>query len=574
MKNTKYIFMIHMFIGLVGSSGIIYGQSLEKIGKERPVKITGGINLNNTLYLNEGIQSRRDPYNYFFTGSLNIDIYGWLIPLSFSYSNQNTKFQQPFNQYGLSPTFKNVTFHAGYRSLNFSKYTLNGHIFLGGGVECEISDKWKVAAIHGRLRKSVEQDTTNSNNSPSFERIASSFQVSYGGSDGEVKISVLSSNDKKNSLTLPPVDLDLTPEQNLAWDINFSRKLGQFLNVNFQYAQSALTKDKRSPIVDGRYTYGEVGLFKPKSSTSYFDAMNFNFGFKAKKMGLGIVYERVDPDFRTHGSYFFNNNYENIGVQGFKKIKNSLNIQFKVGVQRNNLDNSELSNTKRLSGNFNVNHTLSEKANYSINYTNFQTVTNIRPQFEELTDVSDIENLDTLNYRQVSQTANLNGNWRLSQDQKKVKTLTISASYQESDNNQGNLQSSNSTNFYNLNLSYSFSRRETGLTGSISQSSNYATQPGSKILRVGPTASVTKKLWENKSNVTLALTWNNSITNGKPDSNILNIRQSFNYLIQKKHRLNFTVSGIQRITNQKGKSKSFREFVFQFGYSYNFSLTK
>ncbi|MEQ8338575.1 MAG: hypothetical protein RIA62_14560 [Cyclobacteriaceae bacterium] len=47
----------------------------------------------------------------------------------------NTSFQQPFNQYGMSPTYKNVTAHIGFRSMNFSRYSLAGHLFLVPGLK-------------------------------------------------------------------------------------------------------------------------------------------------------------------------------------------------------------------------------------------------------------------------------------------------------------------------------------------------------------------------------------------------------------------------------------------------------
>src|SRR5690606_7240282 len=120
---------------LVSSRNQLYAQNLEGIGRGNAFGLSGGINANNVFYHANGIEERRDPNNYFLSGNLNISIYDWSVPLSFAYSDQHSSFQQPFNQYGLSPTYKWITLHGGYRSMSFSDYTVNGHLFLGGGFD-------------------------------------------------------------------------------------------------------------------------------------------------------------------------------------------------------------------------------------------------------------------------------------------------------------------------------------------------------------------------------------------------------------------------------------------------------
>src|SRR6187551_476853 len=110
------------------------GQNLESIGKEKPLTVNGGISLNQIFYGSSGIESRRDPYSYFASGNINFNLYGWSVPVSFSLSNQNVTYQQPFNQYGIHPTYKWATAHIGYASMSFSPYTLSGHLFNGIGV--------------------------------------------------------------------------------------------------------------------------------------------------------------------------------------------------------------------------------------------------------------------------------------------------------------------------------------------------------------------------------------------------------------------------------------------------------
>lgn len=56
-------------------------QRLDAIGKEKPIKVTGGIGLEQVAYLSLGLQEgRREPYNFFLTGNINFDLFGWQCP--------------------------------------------------------------------------------------------------------------------------------------------------------------------------------------------------------------------------------------------------------------------------------------------------------------------------------------------------------------------------------------------------------------------------------------------------------------------------------------------------------------
>ena len=98
----------------------LIAQNLEAIGKEKPFSFAGGFSFNQIFYSSSGIASRRDPYSYFASGNVSLSLYGWSVPLSFSISNQNTAFSQPFNQYALHPTWKWISAQAGYTSMSIS----------------------------------------------------------------------------------------------------------------------------------------------------------------------------------------------------------------------------------------------------------------------------------------------------------------------------------------------------------------------------------------------------------------------------------------------------------------------
>ncbi|MEL6561882.1 MAG: hypothetical protein AAFQ94_27090 [Bacteroidota bacterium] len=552
------------------------GQDLSSIGKGEALKISGSINANQVLYISDGIDSRRDPYNYFVAGNLNLSIYGWAIPLSFSYSNQNSSFQQPFNQYGLSPTYKWVTMHAGYRSLSFSKYTMNSHLFLGGGVELTPTEKWKVSAIYGRFQQAVEEDTTQQNNIPAYRRMAGGVKVSYGDSKDFVDLIIFKAKDDENSLSSPPVNNNVNPEENLVLGLGFNKTFSQKLVLKAEYASSAITLDSRSEEVSSGNIYDQLSFaFRPRTSSSYYQAFNAAVQYKIKGAGFGVSYERVDPGYRTLGAYFFNNNLENIAfTNSLIGFKNKVRMNWRLGVQRNNLDNTELNTLRRLSGAVNVSYMATPKMIYNASYTNFRTVVNFRSQFDQINQSGPFQNLDTLNYRQVAQNANLNANFVLNDSKERRQNLNVNIAYQQSADEQANLEQPTGAKFYNVNSSYSLSLGST-TTLSAAFNANVTNTVANSNSIFGPSFGIRKTFFERKLSTNFSLSANNSYNDGEVTSRVANMRFAGSLSVKEKHQFALNLTGISRFsTNNSGQSDAtetrFQEFTIQFGYNYSF----
>src|SRR5690606_16226055 len=114
-----------------------------------------------------------------------------------------------------------------------------------------------------------------------------------------------------------------------------------------------------------------------------------------------VGYERIDPQYRTLGAYYFNNDLENITVNGATAIlQGKLNLAANAGTQRDNLDNTKVSTMRRVVGSFNAGYAPSQKVNLNASYSTFQTYTNIRSQFLDINQLTPYDNLDTLNFTQ------------------------------------------------------------------------------------------------------------------------------------------------------------------------------
>src|SRR5262245_28635010 len=105
----------------------IQAQNIEQMISSKPVIFSGNVDISTTFYNASGIPNRYLPFNYVLSGSPVISLYCMQVPFSFVIGKQQSSFMQPFNQFGLSPTYKWITVHGGYRNLTYSPLTLAGH---------------------------------------------------------------------------------------------------------------------------------------------------------------------------------------------------------------------------------------------------------------------------------------------------------------------------------------------------------------------------------------------------------------------------------------------------------------
>jgi hypothetical protein len=311
-------------------------QNLASIGKEKPFSITGGASLNQIFYSVDGIESRRDPYSYYASGNINLSIYGWSVPLSFSISNQNTIFQQPFNQYAIHPTYKSITGHLGYTSMTYSPYTVNGHVFLGGAVDVAPEGNWKFSALYGRFLKAVEPDSLDANGeTPAFKRMGYAFHGTYAIGRNFIDLTLFHANDETESISYVPDSLNILPQENLVVSVGAGKSLFKNFLLKAELATSALSNDTRAVEANLSHPLANVGpLYTARQSSSFYNAFKASFDYQHETFVLGIGYERIDPQYRTLGAYYFNNDLVNITLNGSTSIlQGKMNVAVSAGSQ-------------------------------------------------------------------------------------------------------------------------------------------------------------------------------------------------------------------------------------------------
>lgn len=569
-RPFSIVFCIGAFIFLVLQ---LQAQNLESIGKENAVSVTGGVSLNQIFYSANGIDSRRDPYSYFASGNINFSLYGWSVPLSFSISNQNTTFQQPFNQYSIHPTYKWVTAHVGYTSMSYSPYTVNGHIFLGGAVDLAPEGKWKFSALYGRFLKAVDPDTTDASSQlPAFRRMGYGFKTSYTSGGDFVDLTLFHAEDDVNSVSYIPDSLNILPQENLVVSIGAGKTIFERFLLKAELATSALSNDTRAGETDLSHPLAKTRfLYSPRLSSSFYNAFKASFDYQQDVFTVGVAYERVDPQYRTLGAYYFNNDLVNITFNGTASIlEGRMNVAVSGGTQHDNLDKSKISTMRRAVGSLNINYAPTERLNLAASYSNFQTYTNIRSQFQQINQLTPYENLDTLNFTQLSQNATLTAMYSFGQSQSRKQNVNVNFTLQDASDKQGDVEQNSGMRFYNFNTAYAINLIPQNMIVSVSLNATINDGAGIDTKTYGPVASVSRSFLDKKFRTTLSSSYNNTYSNGVNINRIINGRFTGTVSIQKKHNINLSTVVVNRENQVEGGSRSFTEFTGTLGYSYSF----
>ncbi|RUA33798.1 MAG: hypothetical protein DSY77_08405 [Bacteroidetes bacterium] len=572
LKRIKLNIIISLMF--VGATFQLQAQDLSQIGKGKALKVNGGISLSQLYNTAFGGELNREPYSYYFNGNINFSIYGLSIPLSFNFSNEQFGYSQPFNQYGISPTYEWITLQAGYTSMSFSPYTLSGHLFLGGGVQLRPDGPWSVSAMAGRLQKAIAVDTAVGNQ-PAFHRFGYGSKVDYQGNGYNLNFTFFKSKDDPSTVTNLTDSMEVFPEENLVLGIGGSTTLFQRVALNFEYANSAISRDIRSEGVErGTFQPFPSGgaLFTHRLSTAYHQAFKTGVNYGGNGYNIGLGYERVDPGYKTHGAYFFNNDLENITVNGGTQLfKNKLNISTNIGLQRDNLDDAKINQMTRWIGAVNSNWTVSKKLNVSASYSNFQTYTVIRSQFEDINNIDLLRPIDTLNFTQISQSINASSNYILKADESRVQSLNLNLSVQQSSDEQSGEEQPTGSKFYNSNLGFSNQWKELGLN--IFTSFNASWQEAGEInnTTLGPVLSVNKSMFEKKLRLSLTSAFNNSYAQSNLTNTVFNCRLSAAYQYKEKHNISFTNAFLARNTPQDdGSTNKSTQLNGTLTYTYQF----
>jgi hypothetical protein len=566
IENKNYWFkLLVVLLLLAGKTGYSQDVDLESFYKPN-LKVTGGINAN-TIFYNSNEQSSREAFTYLLSGNLNISAFNFNIPISYSITNQgnNLGYTAPFdfNRFCIMPKYKWVKAYIGNVSMTFSPYTLSGFPFKGIGLELTPRSPFKISLMGGKLLKAVDQDDALGGVRV-YERFGYGAKLGFEKESYKINWIGFYAKDNENSISFTDTDTGVTPKENWVNSFIFNTSLLNNLSFNVEYALSVLTDDTRAQSTSGR-SYRDR-FFSAKENTSYLNAVNVNFDYVIQKSKLGLTYERIDPNYNTLGALYFNNDLENIALRFSRPFYgDKINISTSLGYQRDDLAQEKKQNTKRVVGSVNMDYKITDQINFTGSYSNFSTYTNKKLDQFELINNSNVVAADTLNYRQLSQNANVSLTYAFGKEKNQNMNFNYSIAGQA--NEQGGIirkgQASTVQN-YNLGHTINFAGIKTALISSLNYTNNQVGQFDNSSL--GASVSASKKLLKEKMNANFGLLYNNTQSEASSGS-VFGIKLNNSYTVLQKH--NFTLGMTSMFRNATDKPGN-NDLMMNLNYGYSF----
>lgn len=551
-----------LFILILLLSGInkASAQQLESVTRQKPVKISGSVNLNVGYYNTNDGSARLKPFNWFLTGSPVITLFGISFPFSMTAGDQNTSFTQPFNQYGASPSYRWSTLHVGYRSVFFSNYTLAGAPFLGAGIEAN-PGKLRLGFIKGRFQKAVADTGLIAYRAiPAYERWGYGIKLGWGTSKNYVDLIAFKAKDKINSLPAAPQNSAVTPQENISAGLK-SAVTFKKIELQLDAALSALTRDmndKEAAPKDNRWTLLKK-LFKSNSTTISRLAGEASGGYVANKWGIRVSYKRIEPDFGSLGAYYFQSDVQQLTLNpSLRLLKKKLRISSSFGFQQDDLLHTRNYRTKRAITTLSVNYNHNPFISGGINFSNYGTSRQSgRLQLNDSIRLSLVSlsygGYISLNKFRASRT------W----------SLGINITKNEFLDNNIVTKAFTQTKALLSNLSFSCSFIPKQFSFNSTLSANYFRSAGDTSLYWGPNAGFNYTLLKNKLTTSLNSTLTFKKSAGKANEHLLYLNGGLNYMLQR-HSIGLTILLSKNTGNITNSIYSLNEQQINLSYGYTF----
>ncbi len=601
-KNYTLTLVFFLSFGLSFSQDISDFENLDEVTKEgffktyvsnlfkgftdlgEPFNMSGGLGLNMRSYSAFGADSRQDPFFYSLNANVNIRVYKLNLPFSLLVSAKNTNSSYPnpkelfnafknnvknkienqknrFVRFGTSPQYKWVKLHFGHRSMNFSQFTLANLNFLGAGMELTPGNI-RFSAMYGRLAKAEPIDLSLvTPNIPKFERKGWGVKMGYGTNEEYLDLIVFKGMDDPESISIPDTIAEQpSPEENLVIGFNAQKTFLEKFRVKVEYATSAQSPNAVDATAGNQFPHPKF-LFQGRATTQYKSALESSLDFQAKIFTVGVKYKRIDPNFKSLGAYFFNNDIEDYtGNVSFGLFQNAINANLSAGVQRNNLDNTQPSRLTRFIGSGNISYSAGS-FNLGLTYSNNSS------------DVAYLldEDLDSLNVVIVTQDAGVNASYSFQDGQSNQHVLTGTFNVQGVTDDVNDPMQSSASQMLVGNLIYNYALTESQWKFSIKANYNQNELSQMTMNRYGGGLGISKPFLEGKMNTGIDLNFFLMQNENAGDQTNLNGQFRMNYKIGDAMSLNMNWGLLNTNKTVNSVKESFTELTGTLGFQYTFT---
>lgn len=549
-----------LFLSGLGSA---VAQDVEAVASAPVFTLNGSISASASAYDASGIPNRQTPFTWLLSGSLTPTIKSVAIPLSFVVSERERSFRQAFNIVGLSPKYQWVTVHGGYRSLQFSRYTLAGVQFLGGGIELA-PENFKLAAMYGRFQRAVEPDSTQQYVQPAYQRMGYAAQAGYSNGPWKVMLNFLQAKDDSTSLKKLSGESAIKPQQNsvVAMELGAPIVPG-ILTFTAEGAMSVVTTNLRSPDIAPEQSDIPAllrGLQPLKTSTRSTAAMRAGLNANFSNWGVRLNYERLEPGFASFGTYYFNTDLENYTIAPRLRL-GTVNLSGSIGLQRDNLENQKATTTNRLIGSGNLDWAPCQVFGINLSYTNYST--NQAAGQRALN--------DTIAVRNVTRSATVSPRLTFQEDTTRTHSITAMGSYQDyTDLNAFTRQFSENSSVTGT-LGYTVSFIPSAINCGIALCGSQADFSSGSNQTLGVSLNGGIALLKNALSLNTTITFSQSNTTGLSESKATVFNENLSVSYRLTDADNLSLSGYATQVQASGVQPAFSELQATMTYSRSFN---
>ena len=541
---------------------VVHAQGTGSISGTKPFSITGQIGIHTIFYGSEGIDPRRKDFSWYLTGNPVLKIYNVTVPIAFLVGELERDYRQSFDQVGITPTYKWIRIHLGYMNVTWSPFSLGGHTLFGAGIELTPA-RFRFGFLYGRLNRPVAEDTLSSNSqTPAFRRTGFACKLGYGTARNFADIIFLKARDDAGSISYVPVKSEIMPGENAVLGLTSRQRMGKYFQWDMDAVLSVFTRDLRSKPLSGE-NQDLISLFKMvldvRTSTVYYTAIQSELVFHTKNLKLNIRYRRVDPDYTSMGTYYFQTDIENITLgTSLGLIKNRLRFDGTIGRQHDNLLRKKLYTSTRIIGSASMILNLKKYFGLTLNYANYSSSQGKGTR------------IPTDSIRQSYSAQNITIMPRffyVSPGISHLILLTWNRQWLDDHNKRTESYTQYLTD--NLNGCYSLSFPKNSLTLTITYMMNILTLDTNKTKITGFSAAGSKSFFKNRFQISLMANYSNRKDNGVRVTDILNITLGATCRVNKHNGIVATLHYLKNAARFL-RYPSFSEAYAELAYTYTF----
>lgn len=558
IRNTSLMAALLLLRPAIGMA-----QDISQIAKSDPLIITGAVGTQNTYYYSSVGSGFASPMSNSFYANLNISLYGFSMPFSLYYSNNNLDFNYPHISFNVSPTYKNWTLHFGRSSMPFNSYIFNTS-FNGVGVEYR-GARLRFGAFYGQLRNAINDDPANPRaRMPQYKRTGWGLKLGYGTSRNYLDLYVFRAKDRPGSID-EAWHSRISAQENLVLGLRGCVGLKEWVSLSTNVSMSALTSDLNSDKLEVEKVDKYRNIFDARYSSLMRFAGDANLNFSLKGFNASLFYRIVQPDYSSLGVRYMSNNYHALGIMASTSLLNKVMLSANFSGQEDNLTDKQLYTTRCFVYSANASTRIGQSLTLSAGYNGY-----LQSQGDGTVRVN-----DTTRVHRVMHSFSLAPSYTLS-GQSTDHTFSVSMNYSQNkdlnkfSNGESDVKTFSVGTSYNLNVK----SIETDFIASVNhqQSRGYRTRYNSEVLSMGVSRSFLK---ERNLTTSVDINFCNNKVEGQSRNFSIGANMAANLILKKVHNFSF-MAGYNRYqdTNISEDNTSFGadELSVSLNYTYTFSL--